>query len=145
MVSLNKLMLIGNVGTDPDMRYTPNGKAVTTFRLAVTRRFNGPDGEKQDDTEWFTAVTWNALAEQCSQWLTKGRRVFVEGRIKSNSWKGADGVTRFSNEIIASRVLFLDRGENQSNGGERQPVAAQASPDSQDSSPSQGSEEDLPW
>jgi single-strand DNA-binding protein len=144
MVSLNRLMLIGNVGTDPEMRYTPNGKAVTTFRLAVTRHFNGQDGEPQDNTEWFTAVTWNALAEQCSQWLTKGRRVFIEGRLKSNTWTGADGVARFGNEVIASRVLFLDRGENQTNNpnqqqpAARQPVAAQASAQPP-------SEEDLPW
>jgi len=137
-------MLIGNVGTDPEMRYTPNGKAVTTFRLAVTRHFNGQDGEPQDNTEWFTAVTWNALAEQCSQWLTKGRRVFIEGRLKSNTWTGADGVARFGNEVIASRVLFLDRGKNQTNNpnqqqpAARQPVAAQASAHPP-------SEEDLPW
>lgn len=142
MVSLNRLMLIGNVGTDPDMRYTPNGKPVTTFRLAVTRRFNGPDGERQDDTEWFTAVTWNALAEQCNQWLTKGKRVFIEGRLKSNTWTGNDGNTRYSNEIIASRVLFLDRGEDQSNNAERQPVAAQSTQTAQSA---QSSEEDLPW
>ena len=87
-------------------------------------------------TEWFTAVAWNALAEQCNQWLTKGKRVFIEGRIKSNSWTGADGVTRFNNEIIASRVLFLDRGENQADDTNQQPVTAQSS---------QSTEEDLPW
>ena len=142
MVSLNRLMLIGNVGTDPDMRYTPNGKAVTTFRLAVTHRYNGADGERQDDTEWFTAVAWNALAEQCNQWLTKGKRVFIEGRLKSNTWTGADGVARFGNEIIASRVLFLDRGEDKANNTSREPVAAQQSAAAQDS---QSTEEDLPW
>ncbi len=144
MVSLNRLMLIGNVGTDPEMRYTPNGKAVTTFRLAVTRRFNGQDGERQDDTEWFTAVTWNALAEQCSQWLTKGRRVFIEGRLKSNTWTGADGVARFGNEVIASRVLFLDRGENQPNNSNQQQPAARE-PVAAQSSAQPPSEEDLPW
>ena len=144
MVSLNRLMLIGNVGTDPEMRYTPYGKAVTTFRLAVTRRFNGQDGERQDDTEWFTTVTWNALAEQCSQWLTKGRRVFIEGRLKSNTWTGADGVARFGNEVIASRVLFLDRGENQPNNSNQQQPAARE-PVAAQSSAQPPSEEDLPW
>ena len=143
MVSLNRLMLIGNVGTDPELRYTPNGNAVTTFRLAVTRRFNGQDGERQDDTEWFTAVTWNLLAEQCSQWLTKGRRVFIEGRLKSNTWTGTDGVARFGNEVIASRVLFLDRSENQSNNSNQQPAAHQ--PVAAQSSSQPPSEEDLPW
>jgi len=136
-------MLIGNVGTDPELRYTPNGNAVTTFRLAVTRRFNGQDGERQDDTEWFTAVAWNLLAEQCSQWLNKGRRVFIEGRLKSNTWTGADGVARFGNEVIASRVLFLDRSENQSNNSNQQPAAQQ--PVAVQSSSQPPSEEDLPW
>ncbi len=109
MVSLNRMMVIGNIGTDPEMRYTANGTPVTTFRLAVSRKFTDASGEKRDDTEWFTVVAWNDLAEQCNQWLSKGKRVFVEGRLKSNTWTGADGQPRFNNEIVASQVLFLDR------------------------------------
>jgi single-strand DNA-binding protein len=117
MVSLNRLMVIGNMGTDPEMRYTPNGTPVTTFRLAVTRRYTDSAGERRDDTEWFTVVAWNSLGEQCNRWLSKGRRIFVDGRLKSNTWTGADGVTRFNNEIVASRVLFLDRAPGDSDGG----------------------------
>ena len=109
MVGLNRMMVIGNLGTDPEMRYTPNGSPVTSFRLATTRTYTSGDGERQQDTEWFTVVAWNQLAELCNQYLTKGRRAYVDGRLHSHSWEGPDGQTRFRNEIIADRVLFLDR------------------------------------
>jgi len=109
MVGLNKIMVIGNVGTDPEMRYTPNGNPVTSFRLASSRGYTSADGERRQDTEWFTIVAWNQLGEQCNQYLAKGRRAYVEGRIRSHSWEGQDGQTRFRNEIVADRVLFLDR------------------------------------
>ena len=118
MVGLNKMMVIGNVGTDPEMRYTPNGNPVTSFRLATSRTYTDKEGERRQETEWFTIVAWNQLGEQCNQFLTKGRRAFVEGRLKSNSWEGPDGRTRFRNEIIASRVLFLDRQPAASLSGE---------------------------
>ena len=109
MVGLNKIMVIGNVGTDPEMRYTPNGNPVTNFRLASSRGYTSADGERRQDTEWFTIVAWNQLGEQCNQYLSKGRRAYVEGRIQSHSWEGQDGKTRFRNEIVAEKVLFLDR------------------------------------
>ena len=109
MVGLNKIMVIGNLGTDPEMRYTPNGNAVTSFRLAVSRSYTPRDGERRQETEWFRIVAWNQQAESCNQFLQKGKRVYVEGRLKSDTWEGRDGQTRFTNEIIADRVLFLDR------------------------------------
>ena len=109
MVGLNKIMVIGNLGTDPEMRYTPNGNAVTSFRLAVSRSFTPRDGERRQETEWFRIVAWNQQAESCNQYLQKGRRVYVEGRLKSSTWEGRDGQTMFTNEINAERVLFLDR------------------------------------
>ena len=109
MVGLNKIMVIGNLGTDPEMRYTPNGNAVTSFRLAVSRSYTTRDGERRQETEWFRIVAWNQQAESCNQFLQKGKRVYVEGRLKSDTWEGRDGQTRFSNEIVADRVLFLDR------------------------------------
>ncbi len=111
MVGLNKVMIIGNIGTDPEMRYTPNGSPVTSFRMATSRAYTSADGERHQDTEWFTIVAWNQLAEQCNQYLSKGRRAYVEGRLHSRTWEGQDGKTRFINEIIASRVLFLDRAQ----------------------------------
>lgn len=107
---LNKVMLIGNLGTDPEMRYTANGSAVTTFRLAVSRTFGGGgEGERREETEWFTVVTWNKLAELLGQHLQKGRKVFVEGRLASRSWDGPDGQKRYRTEVVANQVLFLDR------------------------------------
>lgn len=116
MVGLNKVMIIGNVGTDPEMRYTPNGNPVTSFRMASSRVYTSPDGERHQDTEWFTIVAWNKLAEQCNQYLAKGRRAYVEGRLRSRTWEGQDGQTRFRNEIIANRVLFLDRAPGVQSG-----------------------------
>lgn len=109
MVGLNKVMIIGNVGTDPEMRYTPNGNPVTSFRIATNWAYTLADGERHEETEWFTVVAWNQLAEQCNQFLNKGRRAYVEGRLRSRSWEGQDGQTRYRNEITANRVLFLDR------------------------------------
>ena len=109
MVSLNKVMLIGNVGKDPEMRFTPNGNPVTSFSVATNRAFNTPEGEKKQETDWFTVVAWNKLAEQCNQFLNKGKLVYVEGRLRSRSWDGTDGQKHYRTEVIASRVTFLDR------------------------------------
>ena len=111
MAGLNKVMIIGNLGTDPEMRYTANGSAVTTFRMASTRNFSGADGERKEETEWFSIVTWNKLAETCSQFLQKGRRAYVEGRLQTRSWEGPDGQRRYRTEVIANTVLFLDRAQ----------------------------------
>ena len=109
MASLNKIMLIGNVGSDPEMRYTPNGKAVTSFRMATNYRYVGSDGERRDETEWFRVSVWGKQAESCNQFLSKGRRVYVEGRLRSRNWEGQDGQMRTSLEVSANRVIFLDR------------------------------------
>ena len=109
MAGLNKVMLIGNLGADPEMRYTANGNAVTTFNLAVNRNWTGPDGERKEETEWFTVVSWNKLAETVSQFLQKGRRAYVEGRLQTRSWEGQDGQKRYKTEVVANTVLFLDK------------------------------------
>lgn len=111
MRDLNKVMLIGNVGGEPDMQFTASGAAVARFRLAVNRmRGSGPDGERRpEDTEWFTIVAWNKLAETCNQFVNKGRRVYVEGRLETRNWEGRDGQKRFEVRVIASDVVFLDR------------------------------------
>jgi len=109
MLTLNKVMIIGNVGTEPEMRFTPNGNPVTSFRVATNRVYTTPEGERRQETEWFTVVAWNRLAENCNQYLTKGQRVYAEGRLHTRSWEGQDGQQRSSSEIVANRVLFLDR------------------------------------
>ena len=107
MVSLNKVMMIGRVGTDPDLRYTPSGAPVITFRLAVSR-FYTANGQRQQETDWFTVVAWNKLAEQCNSYVTKGRLVYVEGRLHTRSWE-SEGKTNYRTDIVASVVTFLDR------------------------------------
>ncbi|MDP2718806.1 MAG: single-stranded DNA-binding protein [Dehalococcoidia bacterium] len=109
MANLNKVMIIGNVGGDPEMRYTPSGSPVTSFSIATNRVYTSPEGERKQETEWFNVVTWNKLAETCNQFLTKGRQAFVEGRLQTRSWEGQDGQKRSKVEIIANTVLFLDR------------------------------------
>ncbi len=109
MVSVNKMIVIGNLGTEPEMRFTPNGRPVTSFAVATNWRYTTAEGERKEETEWFTVVTWGRLAEQCNQFLTKGRLVYLEGRLRSHSWDGQDGQKHFRNEIVASRVSFLDR------------------------------------
>ena len=145
MAGLNKMMAIGNVGTDPDMRYTPNGNPVTSFRLATGRTYTTSDGERRQETEWFTIVTWNKLAESCNQFLVKGKRVYVEGRLKSNSWTGPDGQTRFNNEIVADRVLFLDRGTTTGGQEEGSFNPATASDPAAVDPAAEEDAEDLPW
>jgi single-strand DNA-binding protein len=107
MAGLNKVMLIGNVGKDPEMRYTANGSAVTSFSLACNRTFATPEGERREETDWFDIVTWNKLAELCSQFLQKGRQAYVEGRLHTRSWEGQDGQKRYRTEVVAQTVLFL--------------------------------------
>ncbi|MDD5081894.1 MAG: single-stranded DNA-binding protein [Dehalococcoidales bacterium] len=109
MASLNKVMIIGNVGSDPEMRFTPNGNPVTSFRVATNRTYNTPEGERKQETEWFTVVAWNKLAERCNQFLTKGRLVYAEGRLRTRTWEGQDGQKHYRTEVIANQVTFLDR------------------------------------
>ncbi len=109
MVSLNKVMIIGNLGSEPEMRFTPNGNPVTSFRVATNRVYTTPENERREETEWFAVVAWNKLAEQCNQFLAKGRLVYAEGRLHTRSWEGQDGQKHYRTEIIANRVIFLDR------------------------------------
>jgi single-strand DNA-binding protein len=114
---LNKVMVIGNVGRDPEMRYTPSGSAVTSFSVAVSRRWTTPDNQQRDETEWFNVVAWDKLAETCNQLITKGRKVYIEGRLQTRSWEGQDGQKRYRTEVVAATMLLLDS---------RQPGAAGA-------------------
>ena len=107
MANLNKCMIIGRLGADPEMRYTANGSAVTNFNVATSRQYTTADGERRDETEWFSVVTWNRLAEICSQYLAKGREVYVDGRMQTRSWEGQDGQRRYKTELIAENVQFL--------------------------------------
>lgn len=109
MVSVNKIIVIGNLGGEPEMRFTPNGRPVTSFNVATNWRYTTGEGERREETEWFTIITWGKLAEQCNQFLSKGRLVYVEGRFRTHSWDGQDGQKHIRSEIVANRVSFLDR------------------------------------
>jgi single-strand DNA-binding protein len=102
-------MIIGNLGRDPEMRYTPNGKPVTSFSVAVSRTWTKPEGERTETTDWFNVVAWGRLAEICSQYLTKGSMVYVEGRLETRSWEGENGQKHFRTEIVAGDVNILER------------------------------------
>jgi single-strand DNA-binding protein len=110
--SLNKCMIIGNLGRDPEMRYTPQGTAVTSFSVAVSRQVGSRDGEQQEETDWFRVTAWDKLAEICNQYLTKGQRVYIEGRVSMRMWDGNDGQKHGSLELRASDMMMLSgKGE----------------------------------
>ena len=106
---LNKVMIIGYLGRDPEMRYTPSGKPVTSFSVAVSRSYVKPEGERTEVTDWFNVVAWGRLAEICSQYLTKGSMVYVEGRLETRSWEGDNGQKHYRTEVVANDVNILDR------------------------------------
>ena len=106
--SLNKASLIGNLTRDPELRYTPQGAAVCTFGLATNRQWTTESGEKKEDAEFHRIVAWNKLAELCSQLLSKGRKVFVEGRLQTRKWQGQDGNERTTTEIVITEMIILD-------------------------------------
>ena len=117
MAGLNKVMLIGNVGKDPEMRYTANGSAVTNFSLAVNRNFTGSDGERREETDWFDIVTWQKLAETVQPVPAEGAAGLRRGRLQTRSWEGQDGQKRYRTEVIAQTVLFLGGAPGGGNRG----------------------------
>jgi single-strand DNA-binding protein len=119
---VNKVILVGNVGHDPEVRYTPNGTAVANFSLATTETWT-KDGEKQKHTEWHKIVAWRRLAEICGEYLTKGKQVYIEGRIRTNEWEDQEGNTRKTVEIEAQTMQMLGgKGERARSGVERPPT-----------------------
>ncbi len=103
----NKITIIGNLGSDPEMRYLPSGNAVTSFSVATNHRYNTRDGEQRDETEWFRVSAFGRLGEICNQYLSKGRQVYVEGRLRSRTWVDQQGQTRVSIEVNAQEVKFV--------------------------------------
>jgi single-strand DNA-binding protein len=107
MASVNKLILVGNLGRDPELRYTQSGQAVANFTLATTERFSNRDGDRQERTEWHRIVAWGRTAELCAQYLSKGRSVYIEGRLQTREWEDKEGQKRRTTEITAQTVQFL--------------------------------------
>jgi len=125
MRGLNRVMIIGNLGQDPEMRYTPSGKPVTSFSVAVRRTWKGSDGERHEETEWFNVIAWNSLAETCKQYLSKGQPVYVDGRLQTRKWDDQEGKKHSRTELVASTMIIL--GERRAPAGE--PTAATADED----------------
>lgn len=106
---LNKVMIIGRMGRDPEMRYTPAGRPVTTFSVATSRSWTTAEGEKRSETEWFNIVAWGGLAEICHQYLGKGQRVYIEGRLQTRRWEDSNGARKSATEIVANEMIILSQ------------------------------------
>jgi single-strand DNA-binding protein len=141
MASVNKAILIGNLGRDPELRYTPNGQGVANFSLATNERWTDRDGKSQERTEWHRIVVWGKQAETCAQYLQKGRTVYVEGRLQTREWEDREGNKRQTTEIVAQTVRFLG-GREGARGGEAPPAPSGPGP-----GPGPGPEEgsDIPF
>lgn len=116
MASVNKAILIGNLGKDPEIRYTPSGQAVVTFSLATTEKWRDKDGQMQERTEWHNIVVWGRMAENANEYLKKGRPVYIEGRIQNRSYDDKDGNKRYISEVVAQRMQFLGGKPDQAGG-----------------------------
>lgn len=143
MAGVNKVILIGNLGKDPELRRTPSGTAVCSFSLATTERYRGRDGERQEKTEWHNIVAWAKQAEAANQYLKKGRSAYIEGRISTNSWDDKDGNKRYRTEIVANAIQFLG-GSNDGAGQTAMPEPAFES-ESSVAEPEPVVEDDLPF
>jgi single-strand DNA-binding protein len=137
---VNKAIIIGNLGRDPEVRFTPNGRARATFSVATTERWVDQNGQKQEKTEWHNIVVWGKQAETCGQYLAKGRQVYVEGRITNRSYDDKDGNKRYISEIVARDVRFLGGG-----GGGRGTEAGFSAPAGEDTGGGAPPEDDIPF
>ena len=134
MIQVNSVMLAGRLTQDPELRYTPQGSAVTTLGLALNRTYTTSDGEKKEETTYVNVEVWQKQAERCAEYLSKGRPVFVQGRLRTRSWETQDGQKRSVLEVVAFRVQFMDWAET---GGAKRAEQAEASPETQ--------EDDIPF
>lgn len=125
-MDLNKVMLIGRVTQDPDMRTTPTGKTVANFTLVTNRGWKNANGETQEQAEFHNMVAWGKLAEIIGQYAPKGKQLYVEGRLQTRNWEGKDGVKRYTTEIVVSSMILLGGGK--SNGGSKAPATAKSAP-----------------
>ena len=149
--SVNKVILLGNLGKDAELSYLPSGQAVSKFTLATSRRFKDRTDEWQEQTEWHNIVMWAKMAENLTQYLTKGRQVYVEGRIQSRTWEGRDGSKHHSTDIVANDVVLVSgRGGEESSGqraqqGQARPAAAPAAASSDEGISPEITDDDIPF
>jgi len=145
MSGVNKVILIGHLGADPQMRFTPNGTAVAQFNLATTERFNDRNGERQERTEWHRIVAWARLAEICNQYLKKGKQVYVEGRLQTRSWEDQSGNKRYTTEIVANNMIMLGRAGDVAEDTPAQSAPTEEAEPSPSGSGTTSNEDDLPF
>ncbi len=139
--SVNKVILIGNLGADPELRYTPGGTAVTDLRIATNRRYKARDGDWQEETEWHSVVVWSKQAENCKEYLSKGRTVYIEGRLQTRSWDDQkSGQKRYKTEVVADTVQFLG-GRGGGGGGDY----SEPPPRGDNEAPTDVGDDDIPF
>ncbi len=141
--SVNKVILVGRLGKDPEMRFTPNGKAVTNFTMATSEIWSDQNGEKQERTEWHRIVTWGKLAENCAKLLSKGKQVYVEGRLQTRQWDDKDGNKKYTTEIIANNMQILSPMD--SSGARSQDASSDPGFNPDESIPSSPEFDDIPF
>lgn len=129
MAGINKAIIIGNLGADPELRYTQSGQAVGNFRIATNEKWKDKDGDMQERTEWHRIVVWGKTAENCEKYLAKGRQVYVEGRLQTNEWEDKDGNKRYTTEIVAQTVQFLSGGDGGGQRGDRGGSSSSSDPE----------------
>jgi single-strand DNA-binding protein len=139
MASVNKAILIGNLGKDPEIRYTPSGQAVASFSIATTRKWKDKEGQSQEQTDWHNIVVWGRMAETAKEYLAKGRSVYIEGRIQNRSYEDKEGNKRYISEVVATTMQFLGGRPDQAGGSQ----ASQAPPP--DQPPDINEDDDLPF
>lgn len=120
MASVNKVILIGNLGADPEVRYTPGGQAVANFRIACSEYWTDKQGQRQERTEWVRIVVWGKQAEHCGEYLQKGRQVYIEGRLQTREWTDKENRKQWTTEVVASQVTFLGGGKGEGSGQRRE-------------------------
>lgn len=140
---VNKVILIGNLGADPELRYTSGGSAVADLRLATSRKYTTKDGNSKEDTQWHRIVVWGKQAEHCKEYLSKGRQVYVEGRLQTRQWEDRDGNKRYTTEVVAERVQFLGGGGR--GGGNEGGYDGPPPPSEQDAPSSNMDDDDIPF
>ncbi len=145
MAGLNKVILIGNLGRDPELRYTANGQPVANFTLATTESWTNKSGEREQRTEWHRIVAWGRLAEICGEHLNKGKQVYVEGRLQTREWEDREGNKRKTTEVTANQVLMLGRRGDGPGGPSSPPDAPEDSPPDSTPDSTPGGSDDIPF
>ncbi|MCB0326906.1 MAG: single-stranded DNA-binding protein [Bdellovibrionales bacterium] len=140
-MSVNKVILVGNLGADPEMRYTQSGTPVATLSIATSERWTSKEGQKEEKTEWHRVVLWSRMAELASQYLSKGRQVYIEGKIQTRSWDDKDGQKRYTTEIVGTSMQFLGGRSDSASSGMDTPADIPPPPDFG----SAGADEDIPF